>query len=346
MSHEIFGERFYGTREPAWHGLGQVFKKALKPSVAVRKVGIDYTVGTYPMLADVGKHSVPTGKVAIMRSPTADDKEWRYFGIASENYEVVQNVDLADIMDTLAEVWELSAMGAVENGKTVFMVLNTGGLEVRGDPVNGYFALVDTKDGGTATKLVFTPVRMVCKNTLVTGLRAATVSINVAHIRGAKDQLAARVGLIKKARAAIDDTTKVFRQLAGAKLTQKQADAVFSQVYPIPRTPESAALVDWSQEDLGDLLFRGVQDQMYAFNYYTQQAQQLQAGAATCYEKLNDEYPKLAGTAWHAYNAVVELADFREGGAKPQASSLFGSRAREKSKAFKLCSSFIKQEAG
>ena len=41
----------------------------------------------------------------------------------------------------------------------------------------------------------------------------------------------------------------------------------------------------------------------------------------------------LRGTAWAAYNAVTEVADWREGRGA-DASALFGGRAKEKSRAY------------
>jgi hypothetical protein len=42
------------------------------------------------------------------------------------------------------------------------------------------------------------------------------------------------------------------------------------------------------------------------------------------------------------YNAVVESADFRNGGKTPEVSALFGAKAREKKLAFSLATQFIK----
>ena len=342
MSDGMFGQRFMSVRQPAWHALGTVIQKAIKPSVAVVKFSLNYEVHTYPTVAIVNKKQIKTGKYAIMRDPTKDDNQYRVFGTVGENYEIVQNTELAGIMDTIHEVWGLETMGAINEGKTIFMTFKTGDQDIEGDQIKGYFLVTDTKDGGTSVKCAYTPVRVVCSNTLKSGLRQATIAVNIQHIQGAKSQLAARVNLIAKAQKAIDETTMVFRQLAQTKVTTKQADLMFDMVYPLPKTPEDAALVDYSQEDLGDILFKGVHDSMYAFNYYTKQAQDLRAGAGQLYEKLNDEYPQLAGTAWHAWNAVVESADFRDGGKAPEFSSLFGSRAREKATAFRLATNLIK----
>lgn len=36
MTANLFGERFLGNREPAWHGLGMVFTESLTAVEAIR----------------------------------------------------------------------------------------------------------------------------------------------------------------------------------------------------------------------------------------------------------------------------------------------------------------------
>jgi phage/plasmid-like protein (TIGR03299 family) len=342
MTANIFGERFYGTRKPAWHGLGKVFEKAITPGAAVVEVGLDYSVEKFPLYARVGKDkNVKTDKVAIMRTPTADDPQYKVFGMAGSKYELIQNVQLASIMEPLAKVWPLETAGAVAEGKTVFMSFNTGGADIEGDPINGYFLLVDVKDGGTATKLIYTPVRVVCQNTLVSGLRQATVNISIQHTVGSGKQLEARINLLAKAKSAIDETTLIFRQLATTKVTSAQVNKALEVVYPLPAPRDDLSLQGYSKEDLGDLLFKSVGDAEYALAYYTEKAEERRKGAAELYTKLNDEYPKLGATAWHLYNAVVESADYRDG-KNVEVSALFGGRAKEKQAAFVAARALIK----
>ena len=340
MTANLFGDRFYGTRKPAWHGLGKVFEKAITPGEAVKVIGMDYPVEKYPLSAALPGGSALTGKWGIFRSPTTDDPEWRYFGSVASDYEVIQNVDLARIMEPLAAVWPLETMGALDNGKCVFMAFNTGGADIEGDLINGYFTLVNQQDGGHTVKLIYTPVRIVCQNTLVTGLARATVSLQVQHQNGAADMIAARTNLIAKAQTAIDDTTMIFRQLATKKVTKTQVEKVFNAVYPNPKLPDDLALKDYTKEDLGELLFAEVQDASSVFARRMEMAEQYRADSMTLYTKLNDEYPALAGTAWHAYNAVAEYADFRGRDSNAaNASAFMGYRAKEKEHAFKAVQS-------
>lgn len=336
MTDNVFGERFYGTRKPAWNGLGKVFEKAISPVQAVKEISMDYTVDKYPLSATLAGKKTFTGKFGIFRSPTADDPEWRYFGSVGENYEIIQNVDLASIMEPLAAVWPLETMGALDNGKCIFMAFNTGGANIEGDPIEGYFTLVNQQDGGHTVKLVYTPVRVVCKNTLITGLARATVSLQVQHQKGASAMIAARTNLIAKAQTAIDDTTMIFRQLAIKKVTKAQAENVFNKVYPNPRMSDDLALKDYSKEDLGELLFADVQETASVFQARMEKAERNRTLSMQLFNKLNDEYPALGNTAWHAYNAVVEYADFRGKSSEAADTSAFiGYRSKEKEFAFK-----------
>ena len=51
MSASLFGERFLGRREPAWHRLGEVFPQDLKLTAteAMERADIMFKVDKYPM---------------------------------------------------------------------------------------------------------------------------------------------------------------------------------------------------------------------------------------------------------------------------------------------------------
>ena len=57
MAHELYGDRFLGRREPAWHGLGKTFPQELVIGVreAVEAAQCNYKVHKVPMTANVGE---------------------------------------------------------------------------------------------------------------------------------------------------------------------------------------------------------------------------------------------------------------------------------------------------
>jgi hypothetical protein len=130
MPASIFGSRFTGKREPAWHGLGTVFEDAPLASEAIVRSGMDYVVAKCPLFIDTpwGPMNPEAGdagaKFALVRQPVADDMEPRLFGVCSADYEVVQNTELAEILDPLTRRWPVETAACLGLGETVLVTLS------------------------------------------------------------------------------------------------------------------------------------------------------------------------------------------------------------------------------
>lgn len=350
MAPNIFGDRFYGFREPAWHSIGKVFYSPIPAVQAVKECGLDYNVVKLPLSGQV---ETPMGvtlvnvpdRIMIVREPTQDDPEYRYFGVASSDYGLIQNVEVAESLDRLTEAWPVETVGALGMGETMFMTLDAGETEVHGELIRQYFLVTDTKDGGTSMKIAFTPVRAECENTLITGLSQATVSAALQHRSSVGADFDFRVDLVQKLQAARATTMKIFEDMARTAISGEDMRWIVEQTYPTPKKPTKVDLVDGVSDDeillLGDLY-----DQASKANetwlYYCSRVDVFRSAAVWLFEKISDEYPGIAGTAWAAYNAVVESADYRNGSDTVPTSTLFGARAQEKRRAFKAATQFIK----
>lgn len=343
MSASIFGDRFFGRREPAWHGLGIVLDGNYTATQAVEIAGLDYEVATHPLVADVHGTALETGKVAIVREPTTDDPEYRVLGIAGQNYEVLQNYDIAAILDPLSETWPVETVGALGYGEKVFMSLLVGDSDVRGDPVTEYFLLSEGKTGGDSVTIAYTPVRVVCQNTLTLGLSSATVRSAIVHTVGVRKNLKFQVDLLARLRAARSSGLQSLRRMADIVLSPPQVDIILRTVYPDPKQSQKARLAaeiaasPALDPDLDSIVSEGPgRDLLTAVSlqqYMTERAESFRAAAGERYAAFNDEQPSLARTGWALYNAVVELEDYRTGGSSVEASAVFGSRATTKSRA-------------
>ena len=343
MSANLFGARFLGHRQPGWHELGKVFQDAIDANTAVVEAGLDYEVSKFPIFAQTPSGPIDLNQIAIVRNPTFDDPVSRVFGTASSEYEVIQNTEIAEIINPLTTEWPVETIGALGYGETMFLSLDAGEASVKGDPVRQYFLITDTKDGATSMRIAFTPVRVVCQNTLVTGLREAIVSASLVHSGFARTSLELHVSLLAAMQKAMKGTMAKFKDLASIAITKTDAESIFLAAYPNPNRPRKAFLVDnpKSAKSLGALYDEASQAQS-EWEYYIERAKAYRAGAEELFGKLNDEYPHLAMTPWHAYNAVVESADYRQGGKSTAESSLFGARAAEKSRAFAMAMTFVK----
>ena len=335
MAHNIFGNRFYGYRAPAWHGLGIVSDEKLSASEAVVKAGLDYNISLLPAYVNAGGNFVelPDRRV-IMREPVDDDPMWRQLGsnLVSKNYTFLQNRELAELIDPLTELWPVETVGALGNGETMFITLAAGGYDIAGDEIKNYFLVSDVRDGGTTAKIADTPVRVVCQNTFITGLREATVTVDLAHQPGMRANIRNIAALVKSLQGSSDKLRLAFERLAATPVDDEGRLQIFQAAYPAPSRPkklsylpENADIADFYEE-------RTAAEESFA--YYGTRSQAFQSAADELFGRFSDEYPASAGTAWAAYNAVVELEDFRSGSGNVAQSALFGPRATAKRRAF------------
>lgn len=346
MAHEIFGERFLGRREPAWHGLGQVFDGPITMMEAVGRIGAGYMVDKAPLFVKVnGRYIAVEGQVGLVRQPTDDDPQHRVLGIASkDDYGLVQNHELARILDPLSERWPVETVGVLGQGETIFFTLDAGTSRVgksSREEIRMFFLVADTKDGKTSGRIAFTPVRVVCKNTLTMGMSAAISSAAMRHTADFQDEVKFRVALAKQMQRIMATAKAKFDLMARAILQFDKVQAIIETAYPYPPLPAKVALAEAltaaDRAELGDdyaVQLEGVDKAKSTYEYYRGRTDVFRAGATELFGKLCDEYPPIANTAWAAYNAVVECEDYRNGGKGLLASALFGARAVTKARAF------------
>ena len=108
MSASIFGNRFVGFKEPAWHGLGTVFTEKLTVSEAIELADVGFEIHKVPNYARVpvgdGYQNIETKSYSIMREPTIDSPDWTILSTVGKEWTPIQIKDLARILDLDKEV--------------------------------------------------------------------------------------------------------------------------------------------------------------------------------------------------------------------------------------------------
>ncbi len=360
MSANIFGGRFLSVRVPAWHNIGKVLAdRPASVTEAFKLAGLDYKIHAQPIYAHIPTGGRPqsfqiAGQNILMREPTGDDKEWAPLGLVSDKYEILQNMDVARILDEIgiADKWKVETVGALGSGETIFVAFLDGEHDVLGiesEKLLLYFSLIESRDGKTAFKLVFTPVRIVCQNTLNLGLAQAITTVKVSHVKGMQAQVADRAKLMAGIDKSVKDTLGLFDKLAAYGITDKQALATIAASYPKPIKPkrlrdaEEIVAVDpgfasdttsfaglnlsvaWATDSLATV------GQVWERD--SARIETLRSQTFDLYKRFNDEQPAVARTGWAVVNAVVESEDFRDGPEGMFESTLWGNRAKTKARA-------------
>lgn len=342
MAHEIFGERFLGHRTPAWHGLGQVFDEPLTVTEAVHRCGADYRVELLPCLTEYRGHyiEVPSRRV-IVREPTHDDPEPLALGVVSRSYELLQNTELAELLEPISDKWPVETVGVLQKGARVFITFDAGGGTIAGEEMREFFLVVDSKDGTKGLTLHYTPVRVVCQNTLTAGIDLATGSMNVRHVRGLRERTEQAMLLMGDMRATRERYTEALEALARRRIVDAQIEEVLQRVYPDTKIFSGTELAmasghapEWLVES--DRRAMVAAPSKFELDLYRQRWHR--GEVSMLYHRLNDEHTAIARSHFALFNAVAEHADHRSSQGSPRVAAqsiVFGARLDEKRRCYR-----------
>ena len=349
MVANIFGERFYGNRVAAWHGIGRTFEDLPSASEAIEKAGLVYAVNKYPLIANTPLGQITSDQQVLIREATPDDPKPRMLGMVGPEYQIIQNKELGQILDPISKEWPVETIGALGRGETVFLTFRAGessiGPRGKQEDMVDYFLLTDSKDGRRALRVAFTPIRVVCQNTLSLGLSAASVTGTIPHVGNMQAEVGWHLELMvgmKRARAA---AVEVLNKMAVAKVVKDQVTDIIDQVYTMPELPQRLRFAaGLTANDMGTdvhkQMLESLKDVQEKYDYMRDRVVDLRGGAMEVYEHFNDT-SKLGGTLWAVYNSIVEVEDFRKGRKGADQDAVFGARAATKRRAFDLTAALL-----
>lgn len=220
MSHdlEIVNEQasfaYNAKRGNPWHMLGTPLDGAMPLHVMLEASGADYTVRLEPLhvstqlgtddegLPIFGTIEVPD-HWATVRSGGRQPEDLA-LGVVKGRYEIQQNVDLAEVAQSIVGLGKGDAcwdtMGVIRDGRVFFAYLRLPSLHVDpqgiNDEVTQGLVVATSHDGTMANTIGFSSVRVVCQNTLTMSLGNMSQKIAVKHTATAEDRIkAAAAGL-------------------------------------------------------------------------------------------------------------------------------------------------------
>jgi len=328
MSHEIYENRFVAVREPAWHRLGKVFESPIPPSQAVTEGDLDVVPVVEPLYLQGPNGPIDSGLIVTGRW---EDGQFVVYGSPAKQFEVVELSKVLPELDRLAETFPLSSAGTLRKGSEIFFTFGVPDTtEIAGEAYKEYYVYRHSYAPGTANLVMYTPVRVVCNNTLITGERDASFKLSVGHTGRTEERTTAAIVIARAVRQA-DAIKSRLEALAKRQISRDTAVDILKKVYaPYAPAPVPASVSDLVSEDMVNL-FNNPARAAYA--------DRLVETTLAAYDRFNDEHPTVAGTAYALYQAAVEAADWRRGRASMVESAVVGARADEKVRAWNLISS-------
>lgn len=312
MAHMIETIAYAG--EVPWHGLGTKVPADLSPAQMLDKAGLNWTVEKKPAFATIAGKQVSVGWSALTRS--SDDS---ILGVVSNDWNPVQNAEAFEFFDEYCRVgdMEMHTAGSLKDGQIVWglaKVKDSFDL-FKGDQVDSYLLFTNPHRFGQCIDVRFTPIRVVCNNTL-------TLSLNQHSDR-----------VVKKNHRRMFDANEVKQTLGIA--TEKLA-----------KYKEMAAFLGSKRytEETAKLYFNTVFPVIAYNKEKGPQRKELSKSATRALEVL-DTQPGARfaeGSWWQAFNAVTYLTDHEIGRSQDTRlqSAWFGANKNLKIKALETAVEF------
>ena len=268
--------------ETPWHKLGVKLNAPPTIEEGIVSAGLDWTVDCKPLFTAEGTQVTHR---AIYR--TSDNS---ILGVVGPDYRPLQNVEAFNWFQPLLSTGEveLHTAGSLNNGRDIWVLgkINRKSMEiVPGDSIEK-FVLLSNSHGLRAVRVGFTPIRVVCQNTLSAAHSdAASKLIRCRHCSNVVRSLDALREVMNIADSAFEETAEQYRALARKKISRSDLHTYVRQVLGFGETEELAT-----------------------------RTQNTIAKIESFYENgRGNALEGVKGTLWAGYNAVTEYLSYERG---------------------------------
>lgn len=221
-------ETMFYTRQKPWHGLGTMVMEAPTSKEALALAGLDWKVIQKPIETDDG---LPiTGFKANLR-----ETDNQILGVVTDRYKVVQNEDAFAFTDALlGEGITYETAGSLQGGRRTWMLARLPQhYIISGDEITPYLVFMNSHDGTGAIKVVMTPIRVVCQNTLNLAISTARRSWSTNHTGDISGKLEDAKNTLLYAERYMAELGKTIDKLNHQKLSDRQVYDYINALFPL-----------------------------------------------------------------------------------------------------------------
>jgi phage/plasmid-like protein (TIGR03299 family) len=285
MAHQVETMAYAG--EVPWHGLGVPVSNDLTPVQMMEKAGVDWTVQECESFVDFNGERISTGQKALVRST-----DGRVLTNVGKDWNPVQNEQAFEFFSeyVFAGDMEMHTAGSLKDGQMVWALAKVkDSFDLfGGDTVESYLLFSNPHQYGKSIDVRFTPIRVVCNNTLSLSLSMqAERQVKVGH------RVEFNPGEVKEALGIASEKLATYREMAeylGSKrFSMDKLVEYYNTVYP--RTSD-----------------KRVQDKKLS-------VETLSRNAKECLNVLETQPGAefAEGSWWQAYNSVTFVTDHVQG---------------------------------
>lgn len=230
-------------RKSAYETMGVNLKNYQTMESALKISGLDFEVMKKPVYFNInadmktedGKTMPPKFIKVPDRMMTVREDTQQAFGLVSKDYEILQNREAFDFLDSMAsEGGKFETAGLFKrNGAASYVTMSTEPFKILDDEFDPYILIVNGHDGGQSVRICYTPIRCVCRNSTVLALKRAQNIITVQHSKKMWDRLeVAREVMLQNTRY-MEELNKTAEELAVKKFSKEAYEALCHKLFPV-----------------------------------------------------------------------------------------------------------------
>jgi phage/plasmid-like protein (TIGR03299 family) len=296
---------FFGGKP--WEKLGAKINAAPTTEEGIIKSGLNWAVRLDSLYTTDGAQ--------VDAYATRRVEDGKILGVVGPNYRVLQNRDAFKFFDPFlaAGEAELDTAGSLQGGKRLWVLakIKRGIADVvPGDPVESHILLSNSHDGTLSVRVGFTPIRVVCANTLHAAHKdGESRLIRIKHTQSMGENLAAVRDVMDAARNQFAATVHQYRRLANKDINGADVKKYIRQVFEVK---EAEADLSTRMKNI----LKDVEERVYIGR--------------------GNNLPGVRGTLWGAYQGITDyLSHGRGSDADSRLNSLwFGDSANINKRAF------------
>ena len=292
MAHMIMEkDSMFSVNEVPWHRLGVVLPEAPTVEKAIIAAKLNWEVGTKSLYTQQGE------VVPALATYRKDDNT--VLGVVGSNYKPLQNQEAFNFFQPFLDTKEasLETAGSLRNGQRVWVLAKINRQDSvivpqADDRVAKYLLLSNSHDGSLAVRVGFSPVRVVCNNTLTAAHNDTdSALIRIKHMGDVVGNLEKVREIMNLADAKFEATAEQYRFLASKQINQKDLEKFVKLVFATKKQQQEAGSIEEltsGNRVLGDIV------------------QLFESGRG-------NDLPGVKGSYWAAYNATTEYTQYFRG---------------------------------
>lgn len=172
------------SRKTYFENIGNDVTKCNKIQDVLKSSGLDYKVEKKELYLEDKKH------VDNWYATVRDDNN-SVLGVVGKDYCVLDNIEGFEFINEIINGNDamFESAGSWDKGRRAFIVAKTKSLYICGDEFTPYILFTNSHDGSGSIKVMFTPIRVLCSNTIILAEEKAQMKISIRHSKNAKDRL-------------------------------------------------------------------------------------------------------------------------------------------------------------